>query len=105
VSAYTKIPMARLGPLIDEYLKDSKTKLTHLAKESGVPERRIYAIRRGFDRYRRNGKDEIHTNVEFTTADKLLTAMGRQEEWYKALLDLYEAPEDSVVPPAEEVPE
>lgn len=94
MSAYTKVPMARLGPLIDTWLSKPGNSQRILSELSGVPERRIYNIRKGYDSTTRNGVVWKYYNVEFTTADKLLTAMGQEDEWYHSLLDIYEAEDD-----------
>jgi hypothetical protein len=86
--------MARLAPLIDNWLSKPGNTQRNLSELAGVPERRIYNIRKGYDSTTRNGVVWKYYNVEFMTADKLLTAMGMENEWYLSLLDIYEAEDE-----------
>ena len=91
MSAYTKVPMGRLSPLIQTWLKRPGNSRRILSELSGVPERRIYCILKGYDPQTKRGKKYQFSNVEFETAEKLLLAMDMQEEWYLSLVDIYEA--------------
>lgn len=89
MSAYTKVPMKRLQPLVKEWLKRPGNTQRGLSERAGVPERRIYEIKRGYGESIRDGRSYVYHNVEFTTADALLSAMDMENEWYISLYDLY----------------
>lgn len=92
MSAYTKVPMSRLQPLLKEWLAKPGHTQRMLSQLSGIPERRIHQIKNGVavGGRRRDGRRYVYHNVEFTTADALLLAMGMEHEWYDSLADLYE---------------
>lgn len=83
--------MGRLTPLIQSWLSRPGNTRRNLADLSGVPERRIYCILKGYDNQTKRGHQYKFSHVEFETADKLLMAMGMEDEWYFSLLDIYEA--------------
>jgi hypothetical protein len=84
-----KVPMAILSPYINEWLAKPNHTLTELEVLSGVPARRIFCIRRGFDRTFVKGKWRMYTHVTFDTADKLLSAMDMVDRWYSELGEFY----------------
>jgi hypothetical protein len=86
--------MGRLKPLIERWLNYPGNSRRILSELSGVPERRIYCILQGYDAQTKRGKRYLTSNVEQETADKLLIAMGMEEEWYLSLLDIYEADDE-----------
>lgn len=79
--------MERLRPLILTWLQKPGNTRRNLSALSGVPERRIYSILRGYDPTHGGGRS---THVEFTTADRLLGAMDMYDVWWNELYDLYE---------------
>lgn len=75
------IPTERLGPLLLDWIDEDEGRTRRVLSElSGVPERRIYAVLSGEQRF-----------VQFDTADRLLCGMDVVEEWHLSLADLYSA--------------
>src|SRR5437868_6479274 len=86
------VPMSALRPLLAAWSSRNTTECStewktenkgigRLAKESGVPERRISGIL--------NDSMPQQVNVSFDTADKLLTAMQMNSEWHVSLAEYY----------------
>ena len=78
--------MARLQPLILEWLSKPGNNRGILSELSGVPVRRIYCILRGYDMTRYGPT----TNVTLDTADRLLIGMDMMDRWWSELDDIYE---------------
>ena len=99
------IPMSKIAPLIDEWVARNPMfshntnkhfrnnefqeggELGELARLSGVQQRTIYVIRRGWDVDRRTGGRRRH--ISFDLADKLLCAMEMNHEWHGRLRYYY----------------
>ena len=76
------IPTERLAPLLLDWIDEDEGRTRRvLSGLSGVPERRIYAVLSGEQRF-----------VRVDTADRLLCGMDVVEEWHLSLADLYDAP-------------
>ena len=76
------IPTDRLAPLLLDWIDEDEGRTRRVLSElSCVPERRIYAVLSGEQRF-----------VQFDTADRLLCGMDVVEEWHLSLADLYDAP-------------
>src|SRR3954470_23244192 len=67
-----------------------------LEELSGVPQRRLHAIEKGWDKYsypNRSGQKWSFTKViSFDVADKLVCAMDMVEEWWNGRLKPYYGP-------------
>ena len=109
----TVVPVAAIRPLIEEWEKRQishepastgfgrkgveyqwDTPLCRLARESGVPRRRIYGIMTGKlvgGKQRPDGTAYYgQENISFDTADKLLCAMDMTSAWHVELRDYYQ---------------
>lgn len=97
--------MTAVAPILDEWIERNNTLVDRqgnasgglkiLSELSGVPERRIYAIRRGFltDGHKRpSGRQMVYTTLTFDTVDRLLVGMGWQHEWHVRLKKYWDMP-------------